>query len=62
MNEDSFSVQIMDTNEKIHLLQKDRLKSFQKTRNSAMPKYAPEALNDKELDDIVAYLVSVGAK
>jgi len=27
-----------------------------------MPVYPPEVLSDKDLDDIVAYLVSVGAK
>ena len=62
LNEDSFSVQIMDANEQIHLLQKDKLRSFQKSRQSAMPKYAADVLSDKDLEDIVAYLVSVGAK
>jgi cytochrome c oxidase cbb3-type subunit 3 len=62
LNEDSFSVQIMDMGEQIHLLQKDQLRSFQKSRQSAMPKYGPDILSDKDLADIVAYLVSVGAK
>ena len=62
LNEDSFSVQIMDAAEKIYLLDKSKLRSFQKSRESAMPKYEPEALSDKELEDIVAYLISVGAK
>jgi putative heme-binding domain-containing protein len=62
LNEDSFSVQIMDAGEHIYLLQKDTLKSFEKSRQSAMPKYEPETLSAKELEDIVAYLVSVGAK
>jgi cytochrome c oxidase cbb3-type subunit 3 len=62
LNEDSFSVQIMDTSEQIHLLEKDRLKSFQKTRESSMPKYNPDTLSDKDLEDIVAFLISAGAK
>ena len=62
LNEDSFSVQIMDTDERIHLLQKNKLLSFQKSRQSAMPKYGVDILSDKELEDIVAYLTSVGAK
>jgi len=62
LNEDSFSVQIMDAGEHIHLLEKDKLQLFQKSRESAMPKYDVEVLSDKELEDIVAYLVSVGAK
>ena len=62
LNEDSFSVQIMDSGEKIHLLEKDKLKSFQKTRESAMPQYNPDTLSDKDLNDIIAFLISVGAK
>jgi cytochrome c oxidase cbb3-type subunit III len=62
LNEDSFSLQIMDANERIHLLDKDKLRSFQKSRESAMPKYEPDVLSDKDLEDVVAYLVSVGAK
>jgi putative heme-binding domain-containing protein len=62
LNEDSFTVQVMDTSEQIHLLEKDKLKSFQKTRQSAMPKYGPDILSDKDLEDIVAYLASVGVK
>jgi len=62
MNEDSFSVQIMDVNEQIHLLEKDKLRSFQKSRESAMPKYDAAVLSDKDLEDIVAFLISVGAK
>jgi putative heme-binding domain-containing protein len=62
LNEDSFTVQIMDMGEHIHLLEKDKLKSFQKSRESMMPKYNPDTLSDKDLNDIVAYLVSLGAK
>jgi cytochrome c oxidase cbb3-type subunit III len=62
LNEDSFSVQIMDTSEQIHLLEKDKLRSFQKSRESAMPKYGPDLLSDRDLEEIVAFLVSVGAK
>jgi putative heme-binding domain-containing protein len=62
LNEDAFSVQIMDMGEQIHLLEKDKLRSFQKSRDSAMPKYGADTLSDKDLEDIVAYLISVGAK
>jgi len=62
LNEDSFTVQIMDAGEHIHLLEKDQLKSFQKSRESMMPKYDPDVLSDKEVDDIVAFLTSLGAK
>ena len=62
LNEDSFSVQIMDSSEQIHLLDKSKLRSFQKNRNSSMPLYKPDTLSDKDLDDIVAYLSSAGGK
>jgi len=62
LNEDNFTVQIMDTSEQIYLLEKDKLRSFQKSRESLMPKYSSDLLSDKDLDDIVAYLISVGTK
>jgi len=62
LNEDSFSVQMMDSTENIYLLEKDKLRSYQKSRESMMPKYGPDLLSDKDLEDLVAYLVSVGTK
>jgi cytochrome c oxidase cbb3-type subunit III len=62
MNEDSFSVQIMDMGGQIHLLEKDQLRSFQKSRESMMPVYGVDTLSDQELEGIVAFLVGVGAK
>lgn len=62
LNEDSFSVQIMDMGGQIHLLEKDHLRSFQKSRESMMPVYGSDTLGDQELEDIVAFLIGVGAK
>lgn len=62
LNEDSFSVQMMDMSGNIHLLEKDKLRSFQKSRESSMPKYTTDTLSDKDLQDIVAFLSSLGAK
>ena len=62
LNEDLFSVQMMDTSEHIHLFEKDKLRSFGKSRVSLMPAYDTSLLSDKDLQDIVAYLLSVGAK
>jgi cytochrome c oxidase cbb3-type subunit 3 len=62
LNEDQFSLQMMDTAEHIHLFEKDKLRSIQKSRDSLMPVYNPTILSDSDLDDIVAYLLSVGAK
>jgi len=62
MNEDSFTVQMMDADEKIYLFEKDKLKSFEKSRESLMPPYDVKMLSDKELDDIMAFLLNPGAK
>jgi len=40
LNEDNFSVQIMDTSEQIYLLDKKN-RSFQKSRDSFMPQSIP---------------------
>ncbi len=62
LNEDSFSVQMMDSSEQIYLLDKSKLRSFKKSRESLMPQYNPDVLSDKDLGDIVAYLISAGTK
>ena len=62
MNEDSFTVQMMDADEKIYLFEKDKLRSFEKSRESLMPPYDVKMLSDKELDDIMAFLLNPGAK
>jgi cytochrome c oxidase cbb3-type subunit III len=62
LNEDNFSVQMMDTSEHIYLLEKDKLRSFKKSRKSMMPGYKSDVLSDKDLDDIVAYLIGASAK
>ena len=62
LDEDNFSVQMMDSSEQIYLLEKDKLRSFSKSRESIMPTYTPDVLSDKDLDDIIAFLTSVGAK
>ncbi len=62
MNEDNFSVQVMDASEQIHLFEKDKLRSIKKSRTSMMPIYGAALLSDKDLQDIVAYLQSVDGK
>jgi putative heme-binding domain-containing protein len=62
MNEDRFSVQMMDTRENILLLDKGTLRSFEKSPVSLMPPYTASALSDKDLQDIIGYLLTVSAK
>jgi cytochrome c oxidase cbb3-type subunit III len=61
LNEDSFSIQMMDQSEQVHLFEKDKLRSFSKSRTSLMPAYNASLLSDQDLQDIVAYLLSVAA-
>jgi len=62
LNEDQFSLQMMDTTERIHLFEKNKLRSIQKSRKSMMPIYNVTILSDQDLDDIVAYLLNVSTK
>jgi cytochrome c oxidase cbb3-type subunit 3 len=62
MNEDNFSLQVMDTGEQIHLFEKDKLRSIKKSRTSMMPIYGAALLSDQDLQDVVAFLQSVGGK
>jgi cytochrome c oxidase cbb3-type subunit 3 len=59
LNEDNFSLQMMDTAEHLYLLEKDKLRSIQKARQSLMPVYDKNLLSDSDLHDILAYLISV---
>jgi len=62
LNEDSFSLQVMDTAEQIHLFDKDKLSSIKKSRKSLMPAFDPGTLSDQDLNDIIAYLLDVAEK
>jgi cytochrome c oxidase cbb3-type subunit III len=56
LNEDSFTVQIMDIREQLHFFDKSKLKSFEKNRESLMPAYDQKMISDKDLQDLVAFL------
>ena len=55
-NEDSFSVQIMDTNEQFSTFLKKDLRDVIEEKKSLMPDYGPDKLTETELDDLLAYL------
>jgi putative heme-binding domain-containing protein len=59
LNEDTFTVQIMDAAEKIHSFEKKSLKSFRHESTSLMPAYGAEMLSERDLQDLVAYLQSL---
>ncbi|HEY7387054.1 MAG TPA: c-type cytochrome [Bryobacteraceae bacterium] len=60
MNEDTFSIQIMDTKERNLSLDKETLRSLTRIPESLMPRYDSKALSHSDLMDIVAFLVGSG--
>jgi putative heme-binding domain-containing protein len=58
-NEDLFSVQIMDTRERIQGFEKDRVRSVVDGPLSLMPVFGPDRLSDNDLNDLVRYLVTL---
>jgi putative heme-binding domain-containing protein len=55
-NEDSFSIQIMDTRERIQGYVKANLREVINEPRSLMTDYPPERLNDRDLNDLLTYL------
>jgi putative heme-binding domain-containing protein len=55
-NEDLFSIQIMDTRERIQGYEKDKLKAVANNARSAMPPFASDRIPDRDLDDLLRYL------
>jgi cytochrome c oxidase cbb3-type subunit 3 len=62
LNEDHFTLQMLDLREQLHLFEKDKLRSYEKSRESLMPAYDQKMLSDKDLQDILAFLLSAGAQ
>ena len=62
LNEDQFTLQMLDTREQLHLFEKNKLRSFERRRESAMPAYDEKTVSDKDLQDLIAYLQSIGAQ
>ena len=55
-NEDLFSVQIMDTRERIQGYDKAALKEMQNNSRSAMPPFGSNRISESDLDDLIRYL------
>ena len=55
-NEDSYSIQIMDTNEQLSTYLKKDLREVIDEKKSLMPDYGLDKLTEAELDDLLAYL------
>ena len=58
LNEDTYSIQLLDSNDRLVSLSKSDLDNYEIVKTSAMPSYKG-MLTDSEVDDVVAYLVSL---
>jgi putative heme-binding domain-containing protein len=58
-NEDLFSVQVMDTRERIQGYVKSDLKEVKDETRSAMPPFGTDRLSESQLDDVVRYLMTL---
>jgi putative heme-binding domain-containing protein len=62
LNEDSFTLQMLDTREQLHSFEKSKLRSYEKTRESLMPAYDSKTLPDKDLKDLIAFLLAASSQ
>jgi hypothetical protein len=60
LNKDRFTIQFIVTCEKVHSFDKAALKSLQKSRESLMPVYDEKMMPEKDLQDLLAFLVGGG--
>jgi putative heme-binding domain-containing protein len=55
-NEDTFTIQLLDTNQQLQLFQKRDLKEVVHERKSLMPAYSEQMMSPGALQDLLAYL------
>ena len=61
-NEDNFSVQLQTKDGSFHLFKRADLASFEYTGGSLMPANYRERLSDEDLNNLIAYLITVSRK
>src|SRR5262245_9104518 len=54
--EDAYSIQIMDTRERLQGYVKSDLREVRRDSESLMPSFGPDKLSDRDLDDVLAFL------
>jgi putative heme-binding domain-containing protein len=62
LNEDSFSVQMLDSREQLRMFEKSKLRSYEKSRESLMPAYDAKTLPEKDLKDLIAFLLAASSQ
>ena len=55
-NEDAFSIQIMDTQQRLQGYLKSSLRELVNDETSLMPDFSEERLSNRDLDDLLTYL------
>jgi putative heme-binding domain-containing protein len=58
MNEDAFSIQLKDAQNRIHSFKKGKIRSYNKVYMRSLMPGVRNLLSDEEIDDLIAYLVS----
>jgi hypothetical protein len=58
VNEDTFTIQLRDTNNRLYSLQKGDLEALDKLEGSVMPAYE-KTLARSDIDNVVSYLASL---
>jgi mono/diheme cytochrome c family protein len=58
-NEDQYSVQVMDTRERIQGYLREDMRAVTSEKQSAMPAFGLDRMSDAELDDLLAYLTGL---
>lgn len=58
-DEDTFSIQLFDSSERLHFFLKARVREVQTGQRSLMPAFDANRLSDAALDDLVAYLLTL---
>ncbi len=61
LNEDTYSIQVLDMGERLHSFSKKDLQSLKFEKTSVMPSYA-SVFSDREFEDLLAYLSSLRRK
>ena len=60
-SEDPFSIQIMDTHERLQGYLKTDLRNVTRDTKSLMPDYGPDRLNEQDLTDLLGFLATLRA-
>jgi hypothetical protein len=58
LNEDTYSIQVIDDKERLHSILKADIKEFTISKTSLMPSYR-DTLNSTEIADLLGYLLSL---